>query len=200
MADENVVVDGEGGDLTPPADGVNPDPVDTPADGDAPADSAPAEPEATPEPIEYDLTVGEGSMINDAHLGEFKEVAQELGLNNEQAQKLVSMQDSFVAGLQAQATEQWGKQVEAWANEVKADPELGGDNWATTDQHLKAALDAFGSDALKEALNSTGYGNHPDLVRFVAAVGKSLAEDKQVGGNDNAGGPKDLVAELYGKS
>lgn len=179
-----------------PAEGEVP-----PTEGEAPPAPAPAPAEEpAPEPIEYDFAAGENSLIDDGYIGEFKTVAEEMKLTNEQAQQLVTMQDTFVGKLQQQATDQWGEQVKAWEAEVKADPDLGGDNWTTTDQHIKKALDAFGSESLTKALNDTGYGNHPDLVRFVAAVGKSLNEDTPVGGNDNAGGGKSLADALYGNS
>ena len=35
----------------------------------------------------------------------------------------------------------------------------------------------FATPALKAALNETGFGNHPELVRLFVKIGKSLSED-----------------------
>ena len=35
----------------------------------------------------------------------------------------------------------------------------------------------FATPELKKALNETGFGNHPELVRLFVKIGKSLSED-----------------------
>jgi hypothetical protein len=39
------------------------------------------------------------------------------------------------------------------------------------------ALDKYGTPELKEALASTGAGNHPEFIRFMTRVGKAMSED-----------------------
>lgn len=149
--------------------------------------------------LDYSLELPEGSTLSEDHLNQLTEKAKEAGLNSEQAGDFLAFQESVISDLQKQAIDDWGAQVDAWEQEVKSDPELGGDKWPATDQNIKAALDAFGSESLKTALNETGYGNHPDLIRFINKVGQSLGEDSPVGGNSNsAGGEVTLAQALYG--
>ena len=61
--------------------------------------------------------------------------------------------------------EAWQKTTEQWAADVKADKEIGGDNLISNLSAAQRALDQFGTPELKEYLNTTGLGNHPDLVK-----------------------------------
>ena len=72
---------------------------------------------------------------------------------------------------------------DAFKAELKADPELGGDNMEKTEANVLRALDHFlpkttkhGAD-LRRMVNLTGFGNYPALVAGWSAVGRALAED-----------------------
>ena len=63
----------------------------------------------------------------------------------------------------------------------------------------KSALDTFGNDALKSLLVETGFGNHPEIIRFMYRAGKAISEDSYVGNSEGAdyssnSGPKDFNA------
>lgn len=57
-------------------------------------------------------------------------------------------------------------------------------------------MDKFGSPELKQYLNETGLGNHPELVRIFANIGKAMSEDGLVTGN--SGGVKSAADVLFG--
>ena len=82
---------------------------------------------------------------------------------------------------------------------MKNDKELGGDNFQHTAEMAKRVMDKFGSDRLKQDLNSTGLGNNPELVRLLVNMGKSMSEDKFVHGQNNVGGGLSAAEVLYGK-
>jgi len=69
---------------------------------------------------------------------------------------------------------------------MKSDKEIGGDSFTPSVKHAQNAINKFGTPELKSALDSYGMGNHPELVRVFARIGKAMAEDTHVGGN--AGG------------
>ena len=69
------------------------------------------------------------------------------------------------------------KQIEAWVGEIKADKEIGGANFDTSVRHAQAAAKKFGSPEFLAALDATGMGSHPELVRVFARIGKAMAED-----------------------
>ena len=148
-------------------------------------------------PLEYtDFAVPDGMQIDDALLGQFKPIAQELGLNQDQAQKFVSMYAEKVNADQ----KAWADQVASWADESRSDTEFGG---AKFDENLGTAIkavQAFGSPKMLDLLNTTGLGNHPEMLRFCLRVGAALGEDKTL--TPGAASSRQLSAAevLYGNS
>lgn len=186
----------EGDKPQPGAEGDKPQ-DDKPADGDKPAekpDDKKQEPEGAPE--KYEFTAAEGVELDTEALKDFEPVARELNLTNEQAQKLVDAYPKILAGVQQRQAEAWQKQTEGWAETVKADKEIGGDKLTANLSAAQRALDLFGSPALKEYLEGTGLGNHPELVKTFIKIGKAMSEDGMVDGSNQ--GQRSAAEVLYG--
>ncbi|HIH4846413.1 TPA: peptidase [Morganella morganii] len=145
-------------------------------------------------PEKYEFKTAEGQELDAEAVKAFEPIAKELNLSNEQAQKLVDVYGSkIMPKLVEQQAAQWQQQIEQWAEQVKADKDLG------TDASIGAAqkaMDKFGSPELKQYLNETGLGNHPELVRIFANIGKAMSEDGLVTGN--SGGAKSAADVLFG--
>lgn len=145
-------------------------------------------------PEKYEFKNAEGQELDAEAVKAFEPIAKELNLSNEQAQKLVDVYGSkIMPKLVEQQAAQWQQQIEQWAEQVKADKDLG------TDASIGAAqkaMDKFGSPELKQYLNETGLGNHPELVRIFANIGKAMSEDGLVTGN--SGGAKSAADVLFG--
>ncbi|WP_171934801.1 peptidase [Escherichia coli] len=170
---------------------------DKPADGDKPeekSDDKEQKPEGAPE--KYEFTAGEGEELDSEALKDFEPVARDLNLTNEQAQKLVDAYPKILAGVQQRQAEAWQKQTEGWAETVKADKEIGGDKLTANLSAAQRALDQFGTPELKEYLNATGLGNHPDLVKTFVKIGKAMSEDGMVTGKES--GQRSAAEVLYG--
>lgn len=166
------------------------------------ADKAAADKEAkdkadkVPEKYEFKSPV-EGQELDAEMTAALEPVARELGLNNEQAQKLVDIYGKdILPKIEARQQENWAKQTEAWANEVKTDKEIGGDAFVANVGLAQKALDTFAPAGLREYLETTGLGNHPDLVRCFVKVGKAMSEDSMV--MPNTGGQRSQADILYG--
>lgn len=172
---------------------------DKPADGEKPADKPAEEKEQKQEgaPEKYEFTAGEGVDLDTEALKDFEPVARDLNLTNEQAQKLVDAYPKILAGVQQRQAEAWQAQTEQWASDVKADKEIGGDKLTTNLSAAQRALDLFGTPELKEYLNTTGLGNHPDLVKTFVKIGKAMSEDGMVDGSNQ--GQRSAAEVLYGK-
>lgn len=172
---------------------------DKPADGEKPADKPAEEKEQKQEgaPEKYEFTAGEGVELDTEALKDFEPVARDLNLTNEQAQKLVDAYPKILAGVQQRQAEAWQAQTEQWAADVKADKEIGGDKLTTNLSAAQRALDQFGTPELKEYLNTTGLGNHPDLVKTFVKIGKAMSEDGMVDGSNQ--GQRSAAEVLYGK-
>lgn len=187
----------EGDKPQPGAEGDKPQ-DDKPADGEKPADK-PDDKEQKQEgaPEKYEFKGGEGVELDTEALKDFEPVARELNLTNEQAQKLVDAYPKILAGVQQRQAEAWQKQTEGWAETVKADKEIGGDKLTANLSAAQRALDQFGTPELKEYLNATGLGNHPDLVKTFVKIGKAMSEDGMVDGSNQ--GQRSAAEVLYGK-
>ncbi len=148
-------------------------------------------------PEKYEFQAGEGVELDAEALKDFEPVARELNLTNEQAQKLVDAYPKIMAGVQQRQADAWQAQTEEWAATVKADKEIGGDKLTANLGVAQRALDTFGTPALKEYLNGTGLGNHPELVKAFVKVGKAMSEDGVVTGKES--GQRSAAEVLYGK-
>lgn len=147
-----------------------------------PDDNKNKKPEGAPE--KYEFKAGEGVELDQEALNGFEPLARELNLTNEQAQKMVDLYgEKLLPQIQKQQTEAWQKTTEQWAADVKADKEIGGDKLVSSLSVAQRALDQFGTPELKEYLNATGLGNHPELVKAFVKIGKSMSEDGMVTGS-----------------
>ncbi|WEJ86884.1 MAG: peptidase [Klebsiella huaxiensis] len=164
-------------------------------DGEKPEEKDEQKSEGAPE--KYDFKAGEGIEIDTDAMAEFEPVARELNLTNEQAQKLVDVYPKILAGVQQRQVEAWQKQTEGWAETVKADKEVGGDKLTSNLSAAQRALDQFGTPELREYLDGTGLGNHPELVKAFIKVGKAMSEDGVITGKES--GQRSAAEVLYGK-
>ena len=145
--------------------------------------------------VEYEFKVPEGVDLDQASLDEFKTVLKDKTLTDPQrAQKIVDL----AAKREVDRANAFAKQVEDWGTQVKADPELGKpENLATA----KKTIDTFGTPELRDLLNSTGMGNHPEVIRMALKIGKAISEDTFVAGRTgNTPPPRDAAAVLYGNT
>lgn len=164
-------------------------------DGEKPEEKDEQKPEGAPE--KYVFQAGEGVELDAEALKDFEPVARELNLTNEQAQKLVDAYPKILAGVQQRQTEAWQAQTEQWAADVKADKEVGGDKLTANLSAAQRALDQFGTPELREYLDGTGLGNHPELVKAFIKVGKAMSEDGVITGKES--GQRSAAEVLYGK-
>jgi hypothetical protein len=149
----------------------------------ADSDKAAAQPAA----VEYEpFALPEGVVADEEVLGEFKATAKELNLSQENAQKLVDLQTK--ANLRARTQ---------WAESAKVDKEFGGPALAENLGLAKKALDSFASPELRNLLDTSGLGNHPEIIRAFVRVGKAISEDGRVVSGSKAGAPSDPARRLF---
>lgn len=110
-----------------------------------------------------------------AELGDFVPIAAELGLDSAKSQKVL---DTFLA-LDVARTERRDK---AWVEALKVDKEYGGVGFEASLATAKRALAKYGNgQATLDALDETGAGNHPEMMRLLYRIGKAMAEDSVAG-------------------
>ncbi|KAF1071395.1 MAG: hypothetical protein GAK45_00523 [Pseudomonas citronellolis] len=124
----------------------------------------------------------EGYSISEEQLAAFSPVLKDLGLTQEQADKLVGFdaQRSLAAqeAGQQQAIEFRNKQVGEWESSLRNDATFGGASFDANIATAKQALADFGTPELAAMLSDSGLGSHPEVVRFFHKVGQQLAEGK----------------------
>jgi hypothetical protein len=172
--------------------------AEKPVEGEAKAEGEEAkdgEKDAKSEvPEAYDLKMPDGVELDAKALEQFTPVLKDLGLNNEQAQKLT---DVYAAMQQAQG-EQWAETQNGWVKAARTDKEFGGDKFDASVSKARGVLDKFGTSELKEALTFSGMGNHPEVIRFMTRVAGAISEDDPVGNEAPAGQrTKDHAEILY---
>lgn len=171
---------------------------DKPADSkDAKADDAKAD-ESKTEPTQLaDFTAPEGVKLDPEAAGEFKAIAQELGLKQEDAQKVADIGAKLAQKWASNQVEQVRLAGETWAQSSKTDKEFGGDKFAENLSVAKQALDTFGSPELKAMLKESKLENHPEVIRMLYRAGKQLSQDKFVPGGRPTTTGKDAASVLY---
>ena len=141
-------------------------------------------PEGAPDKYEFNAKVADApDELDPEVLTAFGEVAKELNLPQEAAQKVLDKVAPVMQERQTKAVEQVKLD---WANESQSDKEFGGESLSENLTVAKQSLDAFGTDSLKSLLQETGLGNHPEIIRFMYRAGKAISEDSYVGNSEGA--------------
>jgi hypothetical protein len=192
--------------LPPPVDAPSPVPVvDQTALGASseakdPKAVVPREtPDPEPAPAYTDFKWPQGASVDEAGLKAATDLFKEARLPQEQAQKFIDLAVS-----REQAAAQKGVQAfvdlqNRWVSEIKADPDIGGDKLDASLASAARAIDRLAVPGLREALNLTGAGNHPTIVKAFVRLGQMVSEDRFRPGRDAAPEPRRTPAEtIYG--
>lgn len=147
-----------------------------------PTEAKPAE--AKPEPV-YDFKAPEGVRLQEPVMSEFTAAAKELGVAPEIAQKLVDRVGPKIVEAQRQDA---AVAIAQWETDARADKEFGGDNLNANLAVAQKAL-ALADPKMKQLLAESGLGNHPEVIRWMYRVGKSMSEDTLHTGRAPTGDP-----------
>lgn len=143
----------------------------------APAAADPAKPVV---PERYEFKAPEGQQLDAAQLDAYSPVFKELGLTQEQAQKLVDKQIELVPKIveaqQKQLQQSIAQETAQWEKASREDREFGGAQFDVNSKIANHGLAAFASPELKSLLVESGYANHPEFVRLFWNIGKRLSE------------------------
>jgi Sec-independent protein translocase protein TatA len=146
-------------------------------------------------PEDYvDFKLPEGMTTNAEALTEFKTVAKELNLSQEQAQKLVDLQAKTVQSIGDATQRAWKSTVDTWTKDTI---QTLGANYQQELRFVAKAIDRFGSPELRQVLNETGIGNHKEIVSLLMKVGKTVSEDSFANGKAGASASKSAAQTLY---
>ena len=131
--------------------------------------------------------------MNEETLGDYHTFAKENNLTQEQAQRGVDM----VAQMKQAEMTQWVEQQKSWVDDAKSDAEFGGDKFEQNIAVAVKARDSFGTSEFNEMLDTSGLGNHPEMIRFLNRVGKAISEDSVVVGGTSTTSNQTRESVLY---
>lgn len=145
--------------------------------------------EETVVPEKYDLKLPDEAGVSASEKAKFEAWAKAQGLSNAEAQA------ELEARLESQrvAVEE---QKQEWLKAAQEDSEIGGDKFAEHAELAKRGTEKFFPE-LVPLLEKTGLGNHPDVIRGLARIGKLLGNDRFVEGAPPTEG-RSLAERLYG--
>ncbi|NAW60062.1 MULTISPECIES: hypothetical protein [unclassified Vibrio] len=142
-------------------------------------------------PEAYELQLPEGMELDQELFDKFEPLFRDANLTNEQASKFASafgeqlpvMMEQVQQDTIKSLTDTWTAKNQQWIEQLNSDSEFGGKDAKANFNVAKSVIDRFGGDedgkkAIRSALNETGAGNHPEIMRLLYRVGKAMADDK----------------------
>lgn len=129
-----------------------------------------------------DFTAPEGVELDADLVGELKALAKDMDLSQAGAQKVTDLGLKLATKWGEEQTNRVAEMQAAWKSEAEADKEIGGDALPANLAVAKKALDTYGSPELAALLNESRLGDHPEFIRLMHRVGKTLSEDTPVTG------------------
>lgn len=181
--------EGEPTDKEKPEGGEPEDPEKDPEEGD-PSDKE--EPEGAPDSYEFTLP-DEDAFVGDG----VKEMMKELGLTQEQAQKLVDAHFKDMEGHDDEQANAWEDMKAEWWDEAKNDPDIGGASFDENVALARKGLKEFASERALEVLQVTGADHHPEIIKMFRDLGKALSEDKVLTGSSTNPQVKSAAQHLF---
>jgi len=129
--------------------------------------------------------------VNDELFVSFKDIAQKYEISPEAAQEILNLQDKMmpseeeIAAFRQQAVTE---QAETWLGQLKALPDLGGKNFEASKAQASKVMQ-LASPELRQYLNETGLGNHPEIFKFIHTISTKMSEASMINtGHVPAGG------------
>lgn len=177
----------------PPAAAPAPNPSDPPKAGDPPKQEP-----AAPEPLTLEqIKFPEGFTVDEDASKGFLEVMNDDKLTGaERAQKLVDLQTGLMQKMAEANYAEWTAMQTQWQDEVRADPDIGGDKLEPALGEISKLVDRYGSPELRQAFDLTGAGNNRHVIKFLHKIAKDLGEGGPVLGAPSQS--KDSLADrLY---
>jgi|TARA_R100000093_G_C1943977_1_gene73404 hypothetical protein len=103
----------------------------------------------------------------------FRKSMHDAGLSQKQAQAMYKSYEEFSGQFSEKQANTTADMEKQWDTDIRQEFGL-----AYTDQleSAKAAVEEFGSDNLKQYLDESRLGNHPEMIKFAAKIGAELIE------------------------
>lgn len=141
-----------------------------------------------------EFAMPEGIQMDAAAIESFQAVAKDLNLSQDAAQKMI---DKMAPAMASRQQELLAQARTDWASAATADKEYGGEKLSENLAVAKKAMDTFGTPELRQLLNESGLGNHPEVIRVFYRAGKAISQDGFVAGKSAPGASSDPAKRLF---
>jgi hypothetical protein len=124
-----------------------------------------------------DITFPDGVEVDETLRDEFLAVLNDRDKPvKEQAQALIDLQVKAAQAASEASSKQWGEMQTQWKDEVKADPDIGGEKLQPAIANIGKLIEQYGSTDLVKVLDFTGAGNNVHMIKFLAGMAEKLTE------------------------
>lgn len=157
-----------------------------------------AEFQGYPEDGVVEVVAPDGMAVDETLRDQFLPIAKDLNLNQKGIQKLIDLKAQDIKN----SLQRWGDHVKDLKVQAQADPEIGGAKYAPTLAAGKAAITKFAGSragAFRKMLNDYGIGSHPEMIRFLGAVGAATGETPILPSGEGSGDVKKPLHEILYK-
>ncbi len=173
--------------------------------GDGDGDKDPSEAGV---PDKYEFKAPEDFDLSEEvqnRLDAFTDRAKDMSLSQEQYQALIDYDIERGNAAVEQLSTAYDERVNSWAEEVQNDKELGGEKLTENLGVAKKVLDGYGSEGFQKLLDKPtaenpdglGLGNHPEMIRFLHRVGKSINDSEFIEGAGHKSEDRDSLQRMY---
>ena len=149
-------------------------------------------------PEKYDLKLPKGSLLDSSAIERISAHAKAKGLSNEAAQELMDREEQAIVSYHEGQMKQVEEIRTGWLKAAETDKEIGGDKFKENAELAKRVVERFGTAEFKKAMNETGFGNHPEVIRIFVRIGKMMADDQLVHPKSQTGGSRPVEEVFYG--
>ena len=132
-------------------------------------------------PDGYDFELGDGEQSDE--VADFKNVAHQLGLTNDQARNILGIYNQISQNDMAQEDEQFEQMNVEYLQDIQSE---WGDSFNKNAELARRAFTDFASEELMDVLRETGLSNHPEMLKTFARIGQVLSEDNVLPGTRGA--------------
>ena len=124
-------------------------------------------------------------------------VFKELGLTQENAQKVVGLYTELTKQLDERTATQRAETIADWLKQAKADKEIGGAKWSKSLEQAQSIVNKYADAETRQFLEETGLGNHPGLIKMLAKAGANFSEGSFVAQGANGSSANKTLEQVF---
>lgn len=146
-------------------------------------------------PEDYVFQFSPETVVDTLLIDEFKRFAFEQNMSLENARLMARFYEKYVLGQSKKQSQEQEELLKSMQKACEEDSEFGGMGFYDNMRYARAAILRFDDGSLAKILNDTGFGSHPEVVRFMYRVGRALAEKEMPRAKESPA--ERSVAELF---